>query len=202
MFDRSLYFSILPTMTKIGINSFAVRQTEDDFVGTKLSVGDLQQIRNLAEEQLNKDVGVSDGYADFCKLVTVKDYSLPCPIAKITPENVHRLVTQYRTRRDGELPFLSRKFPKYSVASADSHHLTVVLYTLKQLMAENGDPTGADYDLICVNAEADELDSPMTPDTIIRNHLGKEFGGSGVEIDKEKYTESVEYWSKYAMIDY
>ena len=61
--------------------------------------------------------------------------------------------------------------------------------------------TDADYDIVCVLAEADINDSPMTPDTIIRNHLGVDFGGSGEPIDREKYMESVDYWSKYALIE-
>jgi len=78
-----------------------------------------------------------------------------------------------------------------------------VLYSREQIENEEpGSSSGADYEIICINAEPDEIDSPMTPDTIIRNHLGKEFGGSGVSIDTEKYMESVEYWSRYAMLDY
>lgn len=38
----------------------------------------------------------------------------------------------------------------------------------------------------------------MDPITMMRNALGMEHGGSGVELDKIKYLESVEYWSKYA----
>jgi hypothetical protein len=30
---------------------------------------------------------------------------------------------------------------------------------------------------------------------MMRNALGKEYGGSGVELDQDKYKESVEFWS-------
>lgn len=36
----------------------------------------------------------------------------------------------------------------------------------------------------------------MQPITIMRNALGKEYGGSGVPIDPVKYQESVEFWKK------
>jgi hypothetical protein len=40
----------------------------------------------------------------------------------------------------------------------------------------------------------------MDPITIMRNALGKEHGGSGVELNREKYAESVKYWSLNALI--
>ena len=35
----------------------------------------------------------------------------------------------------------------------------------------------------------------MNPSTMIRNALGKEEGGSGVTLNREKYMQSVEFWS-------
>ena len=40
----------------------------------------------------------------------------------------------------------------------------------------------------------------MQPITAMRNSLGKEYGGSGVDLDFAKYKESVEFWQKYATI--
>jgi len=40
----------------------------------------------------------------------------------------------------------------------------------------------------------------MDPITMMRNALGKEHGGSGVELNREKYLESVKYWSQYALV--
>lgn len=45
-----------------------------------------------------------------------------------------------------------------------------------------------------------EHELPMLPSTMIRNALGKEFGGSGVPLDVDKYKESVAFWSDYAAI--
>jgi hypothetical protein len=38
----------------------------------------------------------------------------------------------------------------------------------------------------------------MTPITMMRNALGREEGGSGVPIDREKYDASVKYHSSHA----
>ena len=40
----------------------------------------------------------------------------------------------------------------------------------------------------------------MSPITMMRNALGIEEGGSGVPLDREKYAESVEFWTNNAMI--
>lgn len=40
----------------------------------------------------------------------------------------------------------------------------------------------------------------MLPSTMIKNCLGKEFGGSGVPMDAQKYRESVAFWSEHAAI--
>ena len=40
----------------------------------------------------------------------------------------------------------------------------------------------------------------MDPITMMRNALGKEEGGSGVQLDKTAYQKSVDFWSKHAII--
>lgn len=40
----------------------------------------------------------------------------------------------------------------------------------------------------------------MDPITMMRNALGKEEGGSGVKLEREKYLESVKYWEKHAIV--
>jgi len=211
----------------IGINEFALHQTKEDFVGTKLSLEQLERIRSICSYAFGlgtHELEDSPEFA-FCKYVRIShtaprnilavpyfEYPLleeiKAPTAEITEENKHLLVTQYRTRREGELPYLTRKFPKGSLEASPTNHLLVILYSKEQLEKEariNDDaapPVGEKYDIICVNAEASELDAPMTPDTIVRNHLGVEFGGNGERLDKDKFMESVEYWDRYAMVDY
>lgn len=186
----------------VGISQFVIRQTKDDFVGTKVTAEKLEKLRSMAEQKLNINVDVSEGYAPFCKVVTVRDMALKCPIIEITEENEPLLRTRYRNRNeDKELAYLSRHFPKGSVKLIRAHHISVILYTREQLEKEGDAVTGSDYDIICINAEAENMDSPMTPVTIVRNALGTEYGGSDFPVDKEKHAESVAYWERYAMVE-
>jgi hypothetical protein len=45
-----------------------------------------------------------------------------------------------------------------------------------------------------------DFETPMQPITVMRNALGKEHGGSGVALDREKYMQSVQFWSKFATL--
>jgi hypothetical protein len=40
----------------------------------------------------------------------------------------------------------------------------------------------------------------MQPITVMRNGLGVKYGGSGIDIDEEKYAESVAFWTKHVAI--
>jgi len=40
----------------------------------------------------------------------------------------------------------------------------------------------------------------VQPITMMRNALGREYGGSGVPLEADKYQASVDYWSKHAII--
>ena len=44
-----------------------------------------------------------------------------------------------------------------------------------------------DYGIISVKAQDEPRELPMQPITAMRNSLGKEYGGSGVPLDFEKY---------------
>jgi hypothetical protein len=48
-----------------------------------------------------------------------------------------------------------------------------------------------DYGIISVKPSDVQYETPMDPITMMRNALGKEHGGSGVELDRAKYMESV-----------
>jgi hypothetical protein len=57
-----------------------------------------------------------------------------------------------------------------------------------------------DYGIISIKPQNVENELPMDPITMMRNALGKEEGGSGVPLDKNKYMDSVNFWSKNALI--
>jgi hypothetical protein len=35
---------------------------------------------------------------------------------------------------------------------------------------------------------------------MMRNALGREFGGSGVDLDRQKYKESSDFWAEHAIL--
>lgn len=64
------------------------------------------------------------------------------------------------------------------------------------------EPTGSDspWGIISVKAQDVDHEIPMQPITMMRNALGKEEGGSGVGLDRQKYAESVEFWRDHAPV--
>ncbi len=60
--------------------------------------------------------------------------------------------------------------------------------------------TDFDYGIISIKPINIDKELPFTPITMMRNALGVSEGGSGIEIDKKKYMEGVEFWSKNVMI--
>ncbi len=57
-----------------------------------------------------------------------------------------------------------------------------------------------DYGIISVKPQDVDYEIPMDPITMLRNALGKEHGGSGVPLEREKYLKSVEFWSRHAAV--
>ena len=51
-----------------------------------------------------------------------------------------------------------------------------------------------------IKAQDEDYETPMQPITMLRNALGKEEGGSGVPLDRDKYNASVAYWSEHAVV--
>ena len=56
------------------------------------------------------------------------------------------------------------------------------------------------WGIISIKPQLEGHETPIQPITMLRNALGKEEGGSGVGLDREKYEDSVAFWEKYATI--
>lgn len=160
-----------------------------------------------------------DGYAPFCKHIFVPNFArVKLPAVEITPENEHLLRSEYRSRRPEELPVLQRFFPCEVMPEEDipeAKMLDLILYSREQINIENKDLPSQDggaqegelpelqsvpWGLISIKAQNEAHETPMLPMTMMRNALGREEGGSGVPLDRDKYNESVAYWSKHAVI--
>ncbi|ALN57334.1 hypothetical protein GLE_1984 [Lysobacter enzymogenes] len=139
---------------------------------------------------------VLDGYAPFCKLHVHRNWtSTRCLAVPITDENRHLLCSGYDARTKDELPVLTRWFENIDPPVAE--YLIAILYSREQL-AKEGTRTDADWGVVGCMYTAEPMETPMAPITMMRNALGVEEGGSGVELDREAYRRSVEFWSARA----
>ncbi|EAR91276.1 flagellar associated protein (macronuclear) [Tetrahymena thermophila SB210] len=193
---------------RIVIDPFCLKQFDPNVKTSTYVCSTVEEM----QEHLNKIYDPSklvDGYAPFCKHLFIPNFTqTKLSTSKITPENEHLLKTIYEARTEKELPVLRRYFPVGSVPQEVASHLDIILYSKEQIQLENAamgnvDPNkDIDYHWGVVSVKPQNLDYeiPMDPITMMRNALGKEEGGSGVPLDRKKYLESVEFWSKNAII--
>ena len=164
----------------------------------------------LNELYIQNQLPLRPGYADFCKHLIVENFTeAPVYYAEITEENKPRLVSEYVARTDYELPVLKRFFRKEEVKAQKAQYLDVILYSREQINLEEKaidpkqvDQEAEDYDwgIISIKPQDEEGEITMDPITMMRNALGPAEGGSGVPLDRQKYLESVAFWSKHAVI--
>ena len=195
----------------LSLDRFALRQFDASFSGgTKISISPQEFMSQLAKLNIG-EADLKDGYAPFCKHVFVPNFAqCETTVLAITSDNEHLLKTGYERRTEKELPVLARWFPKESVKTLirPSKFLDIILYSREQIIKENeamsneNDPEDdrIPWGIISVKSQDEDYELPMNPITVLRNALGREEGGSGVPLDREKYMQSVEYWSKHAII--
>jgi len=205
---------------EIKITEFAKRHFDKNFGGTKIlnfSPEDFENKINKLIKESNDidgdDYKILQGYAPFCQLLVVNNFtnarvgSLP-----ITLENYQYLRSGYSARRDSELPVFSR-WLELPLGKPKAEWLVLVLYDKEQIdkegritEGEQNDPNekyipfNADWGVVAILGQSHSKEEPMKPETMLRNALGIDEGGSGVKLDREKYLESVEFWSKNATV--
>lgn len=151
-------------------------------------------------------VNILDGYAPFCKLLVMKNItdakagSLP-----ITEANYRFLRSDYSSRRDDELAVSSRwlDFPP-GIERPRAEYTVTILYSKKQIDKEamamykknitSNDidsigleppaPFDADWGVVAILGQMHHKEEPMKPETMLRNYMPIEFGGSGMEFPK------------------
>jgi len=195
----------------IKLTEFALRHFDPKFGGTK--------ILDMTPEKFQEEINVMqkiwmDGYAPFCKLWSLKNFtdarvgSLP-----ITLENYQYLRSGYSARREQELPVFSR-WLELPLGKPKAEYLMLVLYSKEQLDKEAmGDAAGlfsggkpaykefdADWGVVAILGQSHLHEEPMKPETMIRNALGIKEGGSGVPLNREAYLRAVDFWEKNATV--
>lgn len=183
----------------IKLTNFSLRHFKEDFGGTKI----LDRSPEDFERQLNQSAfmaKVIPGYAPFCKLLVYENWtSAKAGTVLITSEIEQKIKTAYQARTETELPVLSRWVEGVEMPKAK--YLVVVVYDGEQILKEGQDLNfNGKWGVVAIMGQNHDEEEPMTPITMMRNALGVEEGGSGVPIDKEKYKQSVEFWSRNVMV--
>jgi Protein of unknown function (DUF3228) len=209
------------TPRNIVVDPFCFRQfrekdTSKGFTGTVFDVS-IEAFERIVNERFTES-SLKDGYAPFCKhLFVANDFTdATVNVLPITAENKGLLRTNYEARNERELPVLVRFFPKDLLDLATlpkAKYLDLILYSREQIRKENSaqgiehhDDEGsaqqatAPWGIVSIKAQDTDTELPMNPITNMRNALGKEHGGSGVPLDREKYMEAVKYWKDRAII--
>lgn len=197
----------------VRLTKFAIdRHWSPSFSGTRLTYPGRHYFETIVNEFHNHPLARhAPGYADFCRIMFVENDWTDArnPAVAITETNQHLLRTEYAARRDGELPVLRRFFSSNDVETLWAPWLGIVLYTGSHLRDVEGEMTDwsgkfpwqdCDWGIVNIMGLAEPKETPMTPDTMLRNHLGPAFGGSGAPINSGAYAKSVEFWSKHAMV--
>lgn len=162
---------------------------------------------------------LKDGYAPFCKhIFLINDFTdARVNVLPITSENEHCLRSRYEARNERELPVLTRHFDRDLLLRDKSEedvfpvakYLDLILYSREQIEKENeamgkeeggGVKETAPWGIISIKAQDVDHELPMTPITAMRNALGKDQGGSGVELVRESYMEAYRYWNDHANV--
>lgn len=214
---------------KVKITDFGKRHFDPKFGGTKITDISAEEFESMINSELEVFYRVKEGrnilpiksnvqkiipgYADFCKLVCFKNNTnAKTGSTPISIENYQYLRSGFSSRTPSELPVMDRWF-ELPLSASKAEYLIVVLYSREQLLKEFedkslGDPFDEKFDLdpddewgvVAILGQMTPDEEPMKPITMMRNALGTSEGGSGVPIDRERYAQSVEFWSKNATV--
>jgi hypothetical protein len=178
-------------MPTIGISEFVKRQTrESEF-----------SHYNGSWEALATDVMIHfcehvQGYRDGVVLVPLSYVGFFSGVVAVKQES--KLASRFIQRRPEEEPFIET-LATNAAYKLPAKSVEIVLYR-KDVLLEHGDPaTGADYDVISVNASPEFAPVPMDPVTMMRNFFCLT-GGTKGEFTAEEFATSIRYWSKHARI--
>ena len=185
---------------KVVLTDFAKeRHFDPDKPGTTIAISpqDFEAVVNGLV--VLRNFRIRDGYADFCKLLFVENWTeARAGTLPIDDDNRHLLRSGYKARTEDELPVLGRWLEVDYVPKAS--HLCLVLYHRDQLLKEDTDIGEADYGIVAILGQMHDNEEPMPPVTMMRNALGVREGGSGVPLDREAYGRSVEFWENHAVV--
>jgi hypothetical protein len=195
----------------IFLDSFAFRHFDDpNYAGAKIishsKESFIELVRSIIEEKGGFNKISVEGYAPFCRHIFIENpTNTVVDSIEITDDIESLIQTKYHSRTKHELPVLIRFIKGENIEIPKAKYLDLIFYSYEQLVEEAksmnlGEVPKFDWGLISIKGQNHPKEIPMQPITMMRNALGKEYGGSSVQIDPIKYQESVEYWSKHISI--
>jgi hypothetical protein len=189
------------TAPTVELLDFAKRHFNGDgyFSGTKVEMAEQEFMVGVQDAIMHSEL--KEGYAPFVKHLWLSNFS-PTKLSYVKLEEGMNVQTGYKCRSGGkergELRYLDRWVNNFKAPNA--HWFDVILYTKEQLI-EEGMECDADYGIVSINAEMYYgVESPMSPETLERNAMGKEYGGNGIPVDQEAHEKAVEFWSKHIRV--
>ena len=194
------------------LDQFSFRSFDKTRTNNYINMGKEEFLKNVNELYKSESMLV-DGYAPFCKHLFVPNFvkGLKSCHIEITPETEKLIISKYDSRQKNELPVLIRYIDLNSIDKEkipDAKYLDLILYSKEQILSEMGEmkfeekeiealkKKDFDWGIISIKPLNVDHEIPFVPMTIMRNALGKNEGGSGVPIDRKKYMDGVEFWSK------
>ena len=197
---------------KLILDQFAYRAFDSNKTKNYIKMSKEDFLKKVNELYTSENQLV-EGYAPFCKHIFIENFvkDLKSEYVEINPETEKLIVTTYESRQKNELPVLIRYIPLDKIDRNkinDAKYLDLILYSKEQIISEMtemkfeekeiNEMKNKDFDwgIISIKPLNVNHELPFVPMTIMRNSLGKNEGGSGVPIDRKKYMEGVEFWSK------
>lgn len=195
---------------KIQLTNFALRHFRESFAGTKVTdISPENFVKKINREEIT-NIPIINTSKPFCKLQPVRNFTnARVGTMRITMDNYQYLHTSYSARTAGELPTLTRFFSIPYQFIPKAKYLMLVLYTREQLLSEHIEncndsefelDNDTDYGIVAILGQSHRYEEPMKPATMIRNHMGRQYGGSGHPLDENEYLTSVAFWSKHEIV--
>ena len=194
------------------LDQFAFRSFDKNRTSNYINM-DKEEFTKKANDLYKSESQLVDGYAPFCKHLFVPNFvkGLKSCHIEINKDTEKLIISKYDSRQKNELPVLIRYVDLNSIDKEkieDAKYLDLILYSKEQIISEMtemifeekeiNDMKNKDFDwgIISIKPLNVNHELPFIPITIMRNALGKDEGGSGVPIDRKKYMDGVEFWSK------
>lgn len=207
---------------KIQYTNFTLRYFKKDFVGTNLSHINQDELLEFINSNYNdiypvdlddNDIELLDSLYDFCKYLVIpldNEYKINCSVKRIEQSDYQFIKSDYSSRTETELDVISRRLEIPKIFSQPkSKYLVVILYTKEQLLKEHDSTdknikfelnNDCEYGIVSLMGTIEPYPDSITPITMMRNALGKKYGGNGVKINFDEYNKSVNFWKYHILI--